>query len=109
MLLDEIIHNKYKQENNENNEDKVSVLVADLRKGKEPLFGGDGGVVDLCVVNNFKYVKEPLNEEDIDKWGNAKIRRIFSDYDCWEEQQKQEKQNKEVIKIVTVFNTNFRL
>lgn len=48
MLLDEIISKKY--------EKKVSLLVADLRKGEKKIFGGNGGVVDLCVVDEkFTY------------------------------------------------------
>ncbi|MEE1101303.1 MAG: hypothetical protein U0K86_07460 [Agathobacter sp.] len=50
MLLDEIIYNEHG--------DAISILVADLRDNN-CIFGGTGGVLDLCIVNkDFKFVKE---------------------------------------------------
>lgn len=48
----------------------------------------------IIVDEKFKYVKEPLNDEDIDTidtWSNDKIRRTFKNYDCWEAQKIMEK------------------
>lgn len=55
MLLDEIINQKYGNQ--------VRVLVADLRD-KNCVFGGSGGNVDLCIVNDkFKFISNAKRED----------------------------------------------
>jgi hypothetical protein len=52
MLVDEIVNIKYPEQ-------QIKLLVADLRKGKKQLFGGYGGIIDLCLVDGeFMYREE---------------------------------------------------
>lgn len=84
MMLYDIIREKYK-------DNEVGIIVADLRN-KLSIFGGAGGVVDLCVVSKeFKYKPIPLeNSDDIEKFGNEKVVRMLKKYDYWEKELNEE-------------------
>jgi len=64
-FLDEIINKKYVK-------DDVKVLLADLRN-KKSIFGGRGGVVDLCIVDN-EFVYTGIPEE-----GNEEHNKFFAE------------------------------
>lgn len=84
MMLYDIIREKYK-------DNEVSIIIADLRN-KLSIFGGAGGVVDLCVVSKeFEYKPIPLeNSDDIEKFGNEKVVRMLKKYDYWEKELNEE-------------------
>ena len=86
MLLDEVAEEKYKGK---------KVLVAVLRDN-EGVFGGIGGVPDLCVVNTkFEYISTPMKEVEINDAGMEKSKRLLQKYDAWVDEMKQQKDEDE--------------
>lgn len=81
MLLDEIIYEKYG--------DELRVLVADLRDNNS-VFGGVGGVLDICIVNkHFKYVDKKgteLNNQKENRCGCVEIKMLNEDLSKYIEQ-----------------------
>lgn len=76
MLLDEVIYDRYGED--------LRVLVADLRDNNS-VFGGIGGVLDICIVNkHFEYVDKKgteLSDHKRNRCGCVEIKMINEDLD----------------------------
>lgn len=76
MLLDEVIYDRYGED--------LRVLVADLRDNNS-VFGGIGGVLDICIVNKyFEYVDKKgteLSDHKRNRCGCVEIKMINEDLD----------------------------
>lgn len=78
MLLDEIIYLQYKE--------KVVAVVADLRNKRSIFSSENGGVIDLCIVEeDFRYVPIPMKPKQLEERDPKKIKQLCDKYSGWYE------------------------